>query len=543
MSVSEKSAAEIFRYHEQTKHHYERYARSPGYMDWENQPNPFRRYGGVPTVELPFLERDPAASHSELYRSGADSPRPFDLDSIAGLLELSVALSAWKAVGQNRWALRINPSSGNLHPTEIHAVFTGQDEPSGGVYHYNPLYHELEKRASLPDRLRCRIREHFGGDGFFIGITSIFWRESWKYGERALRYCHHDVGHGLAAIRMAANLFGWKVKWLDTLSDEAVEVVLGLDRAAYEPLEEEHPDLLCWVGAAQIEGCPSDLPQEIVDAFAALRYEGRPNRLSRDRVDWEIIGRTARHIRKPETAPSRPPRPQFDQMISANSQTSAAELIRRRRSATSFSAEGSLSMEGLLRMLEKTLPHPLHAPFDLGPIPDCANLILFVHRVGELPPGLYAFVRCQRDLEPLRECSRPEFQWTEISPGFPLFLLEEGNFRQTATMVSCHQSIAGESVFSLGMLSRFRRTVEAAPYRYRMLFWEAGMIGQILYLEAEAQGLRGTGIGCYFDDEVHGLLGLEDDSYQSLYHFTVGLPIEDRRLTTLPPYHHLKNRR
>jgi hypothetical protein len=62
------------------------------------------------------------------------------------------------------------------------------------------------------------------------------------------------------------------------------------------------------------------------------------------------------------------------------------------------------------------------------------------------------------------------------------------------------------------------------------------MIGQTLYLEAEAAGIRGTGIGCYFDDEMHDLLGPSDRSWQSLYHFTVGGPVEDTRLTTLPPY-------
>jgi hypothetical protein len=90
------------------------------------------------------------------------------------------------------------------------------------------------------------------------------------------------------------------------------------------------------------------------------------------------------------------------------------------------------------------------------------------------------------------------------------------------------------------MLARFRENIETAPYRYRWLFWEAGMIGQVLYLEAEAHSLRGTGIGCYFDDAVHDLLGLKDDTYQSMYHFTVGLPVEDDRLTTLPPYFHIQ---
>ena len=109
-------------------------------------------------------------------------------------------------------------------------------------------------------------------------------------------------------------------------------------------------------------------------------------------------------------------------------------------------------------------------------------------------------------------------------------------------MVSCHQEIAGYSAFSLGMITRFKSIVEKEPYRYRHLFWETGMIGQVLYLEAEAHGVRGTGIGCFFDDAVHEMLGFEDNRYQSLYHFTIGLPVEDSRLTTYPPYFHLKSK-
>ena len=89
------------------------------------------------------------------------------------------------------------------------------------------------------------------------------------------------------------------------------------------------------------------------------------------------------------------------------------------------------------------------------------------------------------------------------------------------------------------MLAHFRSVIERTPWRYAHLFWEAGMIGQVLYLEAEAHGVRGTGIGCFFDDPVHALLGLRDNAYQSLYHFTVGGPVEDARLASHPPYEHL----
>jgi hypothetical protein len=61
-------------------------------------------------------------------------------------------------------------------------------------------------------------------------------------------------------------------------------------------------------------------------------------------------------------------------------------------------------------------------------------------------------------------------------------------------------------------------------------------MGQVLYLEAEAHGLRGTGIGCFFDDALHDLLGIRDQRMQSLYHFTIGMPVLDERITTEAPY-------
>ncbi|MGD2022118.1 MAG: hypothetical protein PVH97_13525, partial [Desulfobacterales bacterium] len=109
-------AKEIFHYHEATKHHFERYARSLGYMDWQNQPNPFRFYKNVPIVRLPLRNADPPADYKGLYERQDNSPQPIGLETVAGFLELSLGLSAWKAVSGSRWSLRINPSSGNLHP-------------------------------------------------------------------------------------------------------------------------------------------------------------------------------------------------------------------------------------------------------------------------------------------------------------------------------------------------------------------------------------------------------------------------------------------
>ena len=136
-----------------------------------------------------------------------------------------------------------------------------------------------------------------------------------------------------------------------------------------------------------------------------------------------------------------------------------------------------------------------------------------------------------------------DFQWEtplECPQQIPLFLLEEKEVQNLAASVSCGQDIAGAGAFSIGMLAEFDESIRHfGAHWYRRLFWETGMIGQILYLEAEAKGVKATGIGCFLDNPVHEVFGITDHTFQSLYHFTIGGAVEDDRLSTLPSYNHL----
>ena len=541
-SDGKNKAQEIIRYHEETKHHYDRYARSADYMDWANQPNPFRFYEDTQSYGLPFLKKDPAARYADLYRRNNNAARGITPATIAGLLELSLGLSAWKSAGDSQWSLRMNPSSGNLHPTEAHLILPRVEGLEGGIYHYNPLLHALEQRAVVSEEVWHNIFSHFGCEGFLIGFSSIFWRESWKYGERAFRYCNHDVGHALAAVSFSANLFGWKASYLSGLSDQELDTLLGFDRAGFGALEEEHPELMCWVHPHHCPDIARRLPDNLISTFKDVSFKGRPNRLSRQPVNWEIIYHTANLTRQPATAEQRY---EFTGPFAFREEPiamAAAKIIRQRRSATAFDRKGSLTREQFLALLDKTLPRNDCAPFDVGLGNPWLHLLVFVHRVKGLTPGLYFFIRNDKALDSIKRLTRPKFVWEAVENNFPLFLLEKGAFQQQAMMVSCHQEIAGDSAFSLGMIADFKERVISSPSAYRQLFWESGMIGQVLYLAAEALGVRGTGIGCFFDDAVHEILGLADNQYQSLYHFTIGKPVEDPRLTTHPPYHHLKDR-
>ena len=552
----DSAVTETLLYHEQTKHHFHRYARSAGFLDWANQPNPFRFYEGVTPVRLPLLQKDPSSEHLALYERSRNAFQDFTHDNIGAFLELSLGLSAWKSIPGSTWALRMNPSSGNLHPTEAHlilpapacaaAVAAGRlPGVTAGIFHYNSFLHALEPRAELPETLWQQIKEHLHTDGFFVALTSIFWREAWKYGERAFRYCQHDVGHALAALSFSANLLGWKVTWLNALSDEEIAMLLGFNQTQWPEFELEHPELLCFVHRSGERRIPRDLPREIVSEFSGLEFQGTPNQLSEDHVDWEIISRVAEATAKPKSwegasaASGHPGLANAQRPFSAPTAQSgipAAQIIRQRRSAVALDGITSITKNHFCAMLDKTLPRDACAPFDLGLTVSCVHLLLFVHRVTGLEPGLYFLLRAERDLPALQQKCHRHFLWRPVDEAPPLYLLEAGDFQSTATSVSCGQSIAGDGAFSLGMIARFREELEAAPHRYRHLFWETGMIGQVLYLEAEAAGVRATGIGCFFDDPVHELMGLPDDAFQSLYHFTVGGPREDARLATRAAY-------
>lgn len=149
-------------------------------------------------------------------------------------------------------------------------------------------------------------------------------------------------------------------------------------------------------------------------------------------------------------------------------------------------------------------------------------------------------VRDPAKLDKIKRAMDRRFDWSMPAgcpADLPLRRLQVGDARRLATQMSCAQDIAGDGAFSLGMIAEYRDALfTQGPWFYRRLFWECGVIGQVLYLEAEAAGIGATGIGCFFDDPVHQVFGLEGLEFQSLYHFTVGGPVLDRRLTTLAPY-------
>jgi SagB-type dehydrogenase family enzyme len=542
----------VVAYHERTKHHYSRYASSLGYLDWANQPNPFRRYEKAPLVHLPFPDAGRTLPYWQLYASDDVEPAPLSVDSISLFFRFALSLTAWKQFQGSTWPLRVNPSSGNLHPTEGYALLPALDgiHDRPGVYHYAPKEHGLELRSNIDPSVWAALPAGFPEGSFLMGLSSILWREAWKYGERAFRYCQQDVGHALGTMRFAAAALGWKLQLLDRVGDADVSQLFGLDREVdYAHAEREHPELV----AVVVREKPAShrafrLPQELVSQVANSRWFGRANVLSPDHgVDWPVIDQVAVATTNPRIAFDEefsgfPSEEELFGVLVRSGAFTAEKVILGRRSAVSMDASTAIPTATFFQMLARLVPtrDGRSMPWDALPWCPRIQLGLFVHRVTGLPPGLYALARDPEKVEKLRKAMRPEFEWLRPSlcpQGLPLYLLKEGDCRTLAASVSCGQDIAGDGAFSLAMLADYMDSLVAyGASFYRNLFWEAGLVGQVLYLEAEEAGLRATGMGCYFDDPVHEVFGISSRDWQSFYHFTVGGAVEDSRVTTLPPY-------
>jgi SagB-type dehydrogenase family enzyme len=159
---------------------------------------------------------------------------------------------------------------------------------------------------------------------------------------------------------------------------------------------------------------------------------------------------------------------------------------------------------------------PFHADFegDLFPTPAARYITLyaFVHRVDGLDAGIYRH-----------------------SPTTgTLTLLARGDVRVAAAGLSLSQELAGNSCVTFSMIADLARAARDHGNRgYRYAHFEAGAIGQRLYLAAEALGFQSTGIGAFYDDQVHRYLDIEPDVGQVVYHFASGYAVTDPRLSAL----------
>jgi SagB-type dehydrogenase family enzyme len=481
-------------YHDSTKHSTESLRRDQHMLEWANMPDPFRNYEGVPVLDLPADPPSPGVPAMEVLQGGGRPTCASDGSAfLSQFLFHAAAVSATKRVpaAGYQYALRVNPSSGNLHPTEFHFATRGLKQWPDGLYHYRASAHMAEQRA-LGD-----FTAKLGGEPspiVFI-LNSIVWREAWKYRQRAYRYCLHDIGHAWEALVLSARAAGCESFAGGHFADDEIARLCGFS-------DDEWPMLIVRLNGSMIP------------AGAGINGEnvwlgGRANRLSEAPIDYPLIDRihsatkyiTYRNVPRSAPAvsgtgpialppPARPARP-------------FGEVARQRRSALNFVGPPSISLADLSALLSVTA-QPYLADFATSRF---VQLYCYAHRVEGLEPGVYRY-------------------WPQ---GGGLELMRPGDQKVMAAGLSLGQSLAGNACVAFSMIADIERAVRSHGDRgYRYVHFEAGAIGHRLYIGAEALGLGATGIGAFFDDQVNRYLELASD--QVVYHFAIGHPVPDPRV-------------
>ncbi|MBU0721070.1 SagB/ThcOx family dehydrogenase [bacterium] len=514
-----KKLQDIFRYHEETKHSHFRYARSLGYMDWANQPDPFRSYKGAKNITLPLALEYPTPPYHLIFTGDVPSA-PLLINSVSQFLQFSMGISAIKSNGMDEWALRCNASSGNLHPSETYLILPPMDgiDTKTSVSHYAPKNHSLE----IIDSFESGMWKKLPQGSFFVALSSIVYREVWKYGERAFRYTQLDAGHAQRALQISAKVLGWKHKLLSNISDEDISKILGLDqKIRFNENEMEIPDMLLLITPEEFK--------DAIDISELLRsdiFDSIANTLAQNHQKWPMIS-----LIEEATFASHTKRKTAESITIQRDPTKESKsVILNRRSAQAMDAPKSeISLKDFYTLLWSTLES-----FD--GFENSVHLVLFVHNVRELESGLYLFVRNPKILPELKSSMEESFLFEKISSN--LYALRYADYRIVSKNISCAQDIAKDGAFSMGMLCSFSdELIHYGEHRYKELYWECGAIGQQLYLEAASLGLSATGIGCFLDDDFHKLCGLKSNKFQSLYHFTIGRGLFDSRILTKNPYY------
>jgi len=513
----------VLTYHEQSKHNPSRYAASLGYMDWDTQPDPFRSYSGAKEIYLPFPDDENAPSYSDLFLDTTTASE-INMESISQFFRYSLGLAAIKSFGGNSWALRCNASSGNLQPSEAYAILPAVEgiSNSTSIVHYAPKKHKLELLKSYSSEIALN-------NGFFVVISSIAWREVWKYGERAFRYCQLDAGHAYRALQISARMLGWHMQMIHSISDERLDSMLGFDvKERFHDKEEEHSEVLFFVSNTKFSK-EIIVDEKLFENIGLM--DSIANRLSSAHHDWPIVESMYRDCKKPAIDNSNKKEVVTKKISTKNS----AEVILTRRSAQQMNPNERTMSKELFFDILSGVSHDLEGMDSESHV----SLLMFIHGVEDIESGMYIVIRNAKHFEDIRADSDDNFEWQPIanSKKILLYRLKSGDFKYFAKASSCNQDIASDGTFSISMLCEFETLLaDKGAWYYKYLYYECGQIGQQLYLDSTANGYSATGIGCFLDDVIHQLVGFKSKKFQVLYNFTVGSAVLDSRLQTISPY-------
>src|SRR5713101_2179000 len=498
-------------YHEATKHSYASIRSNPHFLDWSNQPLPFKIYSALEPMRLPSeLRQTGVAALSAIAESvPAQTNAAPDLEAVAQLLYLSAGITRKRSHPGGEIYFRAAACTGALYEVELYLVCGDLANLDAGVYHFAPA--EFGVRKLRAGNYRRVLLEATGAEPAIahapltILCTCTYWRNAWKYQARTYRHFGWDNGPLLANLLAVATALGLPARLVCGFVDASVNRLLDVD-----PQREVAFSLVALGHAAA-------LPPPSHAESSPLRLETVP--LSPRETDYPFMREmhaassldSAEEVEKwrghtPMTDSPSPNGPivQLEPVLlqplsDAEMPRDTIEQVILRRGSTRKFARSPITLPQLSTMLDRAT-RGVPADFLDPPGAQLNHLYLIVHAVEGLPPGAYVFHRSRG----LLEC------------------LKQGNFRAAAGYLGLEQELPADAAVDIFFLADLRPILQRFGNRgYRAVQLEAGSLGGNLYLAAYAQRLGATGL-TFFDDDVTRFFSPHAEGKSAIFLVAVG---------------------
>ena len=507
-------------YHNGTKHSLQSLYDDPHYMDFQNQPLPFKIYSDLEPIPLPHGLRLSdvtalrAISIGYVQSEGEYIP---DMGMLASVLHFSAGITKRKEYPGGEMLFRAAACTGALYHIELYLVCGDLAEPSSagasggsleaGVYHFGT--HDFALRQLRKGDYRSTLVRATGDELAVVDApaviicTGTYWRNAWKYRSRTYRHCFWDNGTILSNLLAIAAALGLPARVLNSFADDPVNGLLGLDTQREVALS------LVPLGRTtgtpppkSIQAAPLDLKTAPLSKtevdYPAIRVMHEVSSLASGEEAATLRGRTPL-ARTPEPSGQLFPLcPQGDDGASADT---IDRVILRRGSARQF-VRRPIALSELSTILHRST-QGVPADFLDPEGATLSDLYLIVNAVEELPEGSYVFHRDKGALE----------------------LLDEGDFRQVAGYLGLQQVLPADAAVDIFLLTDLKPVLERYGNRgYRAAQLEASIIGGRIYLASYAQKLGATGL-TFFDDDVTNFFSPHAEGKSVMFLVAVGVPL------------------
>ena len=463
--------AAALEYHDSTKH--EPGAPTDTQVDAAIIPRKFKLYRDLEPIALPAPAPSTLPGLDVLTASTPVSAgAALDLPRLAALLHFSAGIIRRTTVRGQTIEFRAASCTGALYHVELYVICCDLPGLEAGVYHFG--VHDGALRRLRAGDFRAALSAAVADAPVVLALTSTFWRNSWRYGERAYRHAFWDGATIVANLLSLARDLGLPASLVTGFVDGELNRLLDVDG------RREAAIALVPVGS----GAPSGLTP------LSPRLDLATVPLSRVEIEYPAIDRLhaasaladANELLRFQRGVEPPAEGAVGEAVALPAATAAGAeplqaIIARRGSARRFAQVpiAATDLAALLAAAHTSIERDYAA---IGA--DLNDAYLIINAVEGLTPGAYVYHPGTRSLD----------------------LLRRGDFREAAGHLGLDQPLAADAAVNVYYLTDLEAVLAALGNRgYRAAQLEAGVRGGELYLAAHALDLAATGL-TFYDDEV-----------------------------------------